>query len=962
MILKSITSKLIMNTLTVLCLLVSLSSFGQVDSLKRVLYNSPDGSKEKADAYNNLAYAFMNVSADSCMLYADSLQHYATRIKYPKRIVAAFYHKGIAYYLKGEFEEAINALKIALEKGDAVENKLDRLRNESGINNLLANIYIGQANYEAALGIYHNNLEVAEALNDTMDLAIAHDGIGNIFLKIFDYENAEKHLKQSIIYSKLINRYDFLTNTYNSLSIVASNTDTANQLSYLNQALQYANKSNNSYYLGAIYDNFADYYNMRNNKQKAIEYNQKSLKLSESIGNIYNYGRTCVSIGTWYSDLEQSDSALYYLEKGVKILEENQFSAEIGVAYLHLAQGLSRVNRYKEAYDYMMKSHQHIDSTFNTEIAQQIEDNNAKFEFERNQRQIAEQQLEIAQSQNTRNLIIFIGLALLIGIAAVYQWYLTQQRKKQQVAELALATQQAEAERLKELDLLKTNFFTNISHELRTPLTLILSPLADVMNGIKSTPIKHKLRIIENNGQKLLNLVNEIMDLSKLEAGKLEVNTATVQLSPLMKRLFSAFESLADLRKIKYHLNLQIEEQTSIRLDLEKFEKIINNLIGNAIKYNSSGGSVTVDIFEKDNQFEFQITDTGKGIAEEDLPYIFNRFYQSKTKSQDLQGGTGVGLALSKELAELLGGDLMVKSVLGKGSVFTLVLPLEKVENQLSDTLKVSDNLESSSFDIIAPFQPIFINGEKPKVLVVEDNPEMSKYLVQILSEQFQCTAATDGQEALKQLKLYPFDAIISDVMMPNMDGFEFREHINENAEWKQLPFLMLTARSLEADKIRGLQLGIDDYMTKPFSTNELNARLHNLITNKIERDEFLKTQTSEEATAKPLSADQQILQQAETIILKNLDNEKFKVPDLAKAIGYSSKQLGRIIKQLTGLSTVGFILEIRLQKARTLLEKRIFPTVLEVQYEVGISSTSYFTTKFTQRFGKNPKEFLSRN
>ena len=665
------------------------------------------------------------------------------------------------------------------------------------------------------------------------------------------------------------------------------------------------------------------------------------------------------NIAWTYSTLEDYQSSILYAHEAEKYVDKEHELNLLEELYGVLGNSYFTINQFKPAAKYLKLKSELQQKIYQKDLANKLKENTDKYEFEKNQRQIAEQQLQISKSRNTRNAIVFGGLILLIGIAVFYQWYLNRQRKKQQIAELALATQQAEAERLRELDLLKTNFFTNISHELRTPLTLILSPLADVMNDIKSNPIKQKLNIIQNNGQKLLNLVNEIMDLSKLEAGKLEINSVNIKLLPFIKRLYATFSSLAALRKIDYQLQCDIQSDIIAKLDIDKFEKIVNNLIINAIKYNRSGGSVIVDVAKKADKLIIKVSDTGKGISEQDLPFIFNRFYQSKTKSQDLQGGTGVGLALSKELTELLGGELMVESELGKGSVFVLSLPLEIVETQVSDISKVSDVLTLETAFAV-PFQPIFINGEKPKILVVEDNPEMSKYLVQILSKNYQCTTANDGQEALKQLKLYDFDTIISDVMMPNMDGFAFREKVNENQNWRQIPFLMLTARSLEADKIHGLKLGIDDYMTKPFSTNELNARLHNLITNKIERDEFVKTQQADNQVEKPLNTDQQFLKRVEKIIIENLDNENFKVADLAKAIGYSSKQLGRIVKRLTGLSTVSFILEIRLQKARMLLEKRIYPTVLEVQYEVGISSTSYFTKKFTERFGKNPKEVLN--
>jgi DNA-binding response OmpR family regulator len=283
--------------------------------------------------------------------------------------------------------------------------------------------------------------------------------------------------------------------------------------------------------------------------------------------------------------------------------------------------------------------------------------------------------------------------------------------------------------------------------------------------------------------------------------------------------------------------------------------------------------------------------------------------------------------------------------------------------SQQEEVLKqeVKDIVEPSKKIYDAVFAPITIAGEKPRLLVVEDNPDMGKYLVQILEGQYQCVLATDGEEAIKQLKNGRFDCITSDVMMPNMDGFELREAINQNQEWRQIPFLLLTARNLEDDKIRGFQMGVDDYVTKPFSTRELRARIHNLISNKLERDSFAKAEEAEVTAEKlpVLTEAQKLLKQAEAAILERLDDPHFGVEDLARAVNYSSRQLSRLLKKYTGLSSVNFILEVRLQKARELLEKRLCASVIEAQYEVGISSTSYFTRKFTERFGKNPSEFL---
>jgi DNA-binding response OmpR family regulator/anti-sigma regulatory factor (Ser/Thr protein kinase) len=410
---------------------------------------------------------------------------------------------------------------------------------------------------------------------------------------------------------------------------------------------------------------------------------------------------------------------------------------------------------------------------------------------------------------------------------------------------------------------------------------------------------------------------------------------------------------LAEIKNIDLQLQTSLDENLIVKLDKSKFEKIINNLLANALKYTSAGGNVTLTVMQQNDTFLFKVEDTGRGIHQKDLPNIFNRFYQARHQTEPLRGGTGVGLALCKEFVYMMGGNISVGSEIEKGSTFLVELPLEIGQVEHHNTSIGTE--EETLTRYIPTYQPISINGEKPKLLIVEDHQEMSHYLVEILSKDYHCITAHDGKKALQLLRKHQFDGITSDVMMPNMDGFELREAINQNDEWKHIPFLLLTARHLERDKIRGFQLGIDDYITKPFSTKELQARLHNLISNKIERDYFYQTEAKVNEIQTPIHKN--FIKSCEKVVLENLEDLDFKVADLAKAMNYSPKQLGRLIKKETGLTTILFILEIRLQKARELLEKGLVNSVFEAQIQVGMSSHSYFTRKFTERFGKNPKD-----
>lgn len=932
------------------CLSFLPKGYPQADSLVALAPTLPD-NEEKAEVYKNIAFSYYYADPDKCLAYCDSLQLLSQKIAYEKGLSGHLYLRSLAYYSKDDYEQAIDNCKLAIEN----MHTYGQQTNELIALDFLGSIYREMGWPEEAIDYKLQSLRLAEELKDTIGLAYAHYNLSTVFIDLKDTVSVKKHLAAAIPLAEYTQDFGLLSLCYSTNARYQTNAE--QWLGQLQQAMEYARRTGSDYNEIPIHQNLADYYDMEGNPRRAIYYSRRAYKIATSYDDGYFIAESAISLGDFYIQTGRFDSAQYFLEEALAISQAGDFGKQLLNTYAFLGELYHERSDHQQAYSYLSKAYDLQDSLYSDEITQQIQTNAAKYEFEKNQRIISQQELTISRANYNRKLLLYGGLLLLAIITSAYQWYLRRQQKQKQQAELAFTQQQAEANRLRELDELKTNFFTNISHELRTPLTLILSPLTDIEEQIKSVPVREKLGIIKSNAQRLLRLVNEIMDLAKAEAGKLELALSKLRLQDLIKRIFYSFESLAELRQIQLELQYETGEST-VLADREKLEKILHNLISNAIKFTASGGKVVLRVTQKDAQFHFEVRDNGQGIPPEDLPRVFDRFYQ--VKFGRLQGGTGIGLALSKELAETMQGTLSAKSEIGQGSTFILSLPLKEVEasKPLSTTplteQEVGVEIAVSKKSTVPAYLPTHIAEEKPRILVVEDNPDLGKYLMEVLSEYFQCVWARDGQEALRHLSLNNFDCITSDVMMPNMDGFELRAAINQRESWKQIPFLMLTARNLEEDKIRGFQMGIDDYVTKPFSTRELKARIQNLITNKWEREAFAKKE-SEEPEVSPLTVDQQFLKQAESVVLENISDPQFGVEDLAKSVNYSSKQLGRLLKKYTGLNTVNFILEIRLQKARELLEKRLCASVTEAQFEVGISSTSYFTRKFTERFGKNP-------
>ena len=582
---------------------------------------------------------------------------------------------------------------------------------------------------------------------------------------------------------------------------------------------------------------------------------------------------------------------------------------------------------------------------------------------------------------------IFLIASIILGLTYAYTTWRTKslehQRKKLKT-EIQKATYQirqdkqtieAQAEDLRKLDVLKTRFFANVSHELRTPITLILGPIKSVLKRKNIDNQTHTfLSTAEQNSRKLLKIVNEILDLNKLEAGKLIVREETIAFYPFIKRLASSFTSYAENLKIQFHFDYQIERDIHILLDIKKFETIINNLLSNAFKFTPKGGTISISITELPNKIQVQVKDNGRGIHPEDLPNIFNRFYQSK-QNNEAEGGTGIGLALCKELAHLLEGDIHVESKISEGSAFIVEIPKKEVFQTLSDedmdasqtvfeTPTITNNLANKVQSINAT--------NKPTILVVEDNSSLQNYLKLILQDQYQVIIANNGQEALELLTSdFSIDKpsiqlIISDIMMPIMNGYELLKQLKSNDLWRLIPVVMLTARADKSDKLEALRIGVDDYLLKPFDEDELLVRIENLLNNSRERQNewqsnplpLLENNASQPVT--PFSKeDNEWLKTLEQTVLEQLNTPNFTTETLAQELAISRRQLNRKVKQYTGLTPNKYIIEAKLQKARELLEQFPDLSVKEVSYRVGFLKTTYFSKLFVERFGRKPSEVL---
>ena len=535
---------------------------------------------------------------------------------------------------------------------------------------------------------------------------------------------------------------------------------------------------------------------------------------------------------------------------------------------------------------------------------------------------------------------------------------------------------QVSAKKLKELNEAKSRFFENVSHELRTPLTLLLGPLEDFIAHSTSDAERHKYVAMRRNGRQLLRMINQLLDVSRIEAGTLRLHASMGDLARFLRIVIEAFESLARQKGIA--LESKLPDSLYAIFDEEKMEKAVTNLVSNALKFTPEGGRVSVsasiqkDIGATGEMVQIVVCDSGIGISEEDLPRIFERFYQSRGVMERGYGGSGIGLSLAKELVELHGGKISVESKEGKGSAFTVVFPRGngEPEEQVgeprplaarpSPLAELSAVETSLTFDYEGPYsedRDLDDNARRPLILIVEDHAELRQYMCDTLKEIYRTIASPDGAQGFELASVALPDLIISDVLMPEMSGNELCRRLKNDVRTSHIPVILLTAKADFDSKLVGLECGADDYLTKPFAWEELKIRANNLMDLRRRlRERFSTGDLIEPGEIEFTPMDKVFLRGVWDVVEANMADESFGVEAIGRAVGLSYPQLHRKLKALTGLGPNQFVRIMRLKRARKLIEGSA-GTISEIAYSVGFGSPSYFSKCFHRFFGYAPSE-----
>jgi signal transduction histidine kinase/DNA-binding response OmpR family regulator len=810
-------------------------------------------------------------------------------------------------------------------------------------------------------------LDIYQEIGDTARMAYNYYQLGSILTRQKQHQEAMPYIRKGILLElaqgiEPCDGYSRLGNAFAG----AGQVDSA--LFYSLKAYAAATKTGNNvlaayeqYTLSRLYVELGDFAQAKTLLSKALEYYQSS-------NDVMNLPEAYALLAKVENALGNHSAALDFAKKALDIAQSGRRFGTLTRIHQELSQSYAGMGDYQNAYWATLAWKKAADSLAVIEKTGLVADAESRYRAREQSATIAQQQLELERQQNRQFSLLLLGLLLFAGAAGIALYL----RLKKQRAEHALRLEHAESQKLRELDKVKSAFFANISHEFRTPLTLLLGPLRDMESGRFNGSAPKYFGIMRRQAERLLQLVEQLLDLSRLESGKLQLTPQPGDLATALRSIAASFESLAAQKQIHFQIELPTEPLWT-HFDRDKLEKIVVNLLSNAFKFTPEEGriSLLVDGFllheqrTTNNQqpITIRVEDSGIGIPANQLPHIFERFYRVENSEADHQTGSGIGLALTCELVLLHGGEISVESIENKGTVFTVRLPLTPAADM---GMGSNEQFSSNNYPPKEAFPPAAPASERsptashqrPLILIVEDNADVQAYIREHLQEKYRILEATDGNTALEIARSELPDLIVTDLMMPGMDGVKMTQHLKADERTSHIPLVMLTAKAGRDNKLQGIASGAEAYLTKPFDPEELRL----VVAKTLEQRRLLREKFSREirlglSDVEVLSLDDVFLQKVLATIEENLDDDLFGVEQLAASVSMSRSNLFRKLDALTGKSPTALIRELRLARAKKLLEQGAGNTT-EVAMMVGFNTPAYFVKCFADQYGIPPGAF----
>jgi signal transduction histidine kinase/DNA-binding response OmpR family regulator len=879
-------------------------------------------------AYYEIAYVFDHMQQpDSVQKYKlkyDSLylnENDKERINFAMKLAESnadlgalsisYYQIGEVFYGQKKYRLALTYFTKALEIKDSKD-----LEFESCLNNFIGSIYLELGNDNLALAYTLKGFKDAWDIGYEQQIATSFRLLGGIYKLQGKYEKAIAHYRMS-----------YKVNCYNCLKIESHGS-----------------------FIG-----IADSYMKLNQQEKALDYYKQSLSLAESSKSYPEQIVSNLKIGNFFKSINKSTSESYYLKAFQLSRKINDYSLIKAVADTLTSIARNKKN-YAAAFNYLNISKEMNDSMQMNEQMSITEEWKTRFEFEKLDNENRAKITELAKERSLRKASITISVLMVFVVIIIFISY----RRKRNDNKL-LVSQKAEIEKisqqLHESDQAKLRFFTNISHELRTPLSLTIAPLSKLWKKEENEENKNEMAVILRNSRKLQDQISQLLDIAKIDKASLVLDLKMHDFNQQLIFVASMFNSLAEEKKIEYSINT-FPGEIKFLYDSKYMEQIINNLLSNALKFTSQNGIVRISSEIENEKVILKIFDTGIGIPADSLEKVFDRFYQTDASLTRRFDGSGIGLALVKELVKLHNGTISVKSEFEKWTEFTVTFPMVKGpdhnETEVYQPLTNTDIIVSNEISRK-------IDGSKKlreKILLVEDNTDLRNYLNKSLSSDYIIIEAINGTEGIKTAKREIPDIIISDVMMPETDGYQLTSAIRAQIETCHIPIILLTAKAERESKIEGLERGADDYINKPFDEEEIHLKVKNILNGRQKLHEKFKIQNLASPSEISIhSMDDQFILKLVGIIEKEISNALLDVEYLSKNIGLSRQQLYRKLKAITGLTPVEFMRSIRIKRAAQLIQQKA-ATISEIAFMTGFENLSHFAKRFKEEYGQLPSEY----
>lgn len=803
-------------------------SLGKAKNLVLKAINLSEETKNgrlQVTSYNLYAdFLISQSSFDDAMAQYEKGVSLAEKIDFKEGRAMALMGLGNAYALKGDHNRALEYydenVKDASYRND--QNMLAKVYNN------IARVYVKTNDYTKAMEFYTLSSTKHRELGNTLEYAKALGNIGLVLRMLENYKSAENYLIQSDSLFKKLNFQPGRVFILQNLAVIYKNTGKLDEAIVINdEALKTYERMGNLDMVAEVHYNMGNIFWEKENFQEAVNNYQKALEVAEQIVDSVDMAYFAKALGDGYYQLKENNRSKSYYLRAIKI----GTSKKLNLILMGAQSGISEIYKeegdYKKAYEGKNAYANLKDSLYIIEKRDLASDIEAKYQNEQKVKEIELlsteknlQALQLEKRVNERNAIIALATIMLLIAGLLYNQFRVKRNANK---------------KLQEVDRLKSNFFANISHEFRTPLTLIKGPIEQLEQNPEEQLSLENVRMIRRNSDRVLTLVNQLLDLSKIEGGSLKLEPEEGDIYQFLRAVTSSFNSLAAQHRVDYRV--QIPQTTFwASFDRDKLEKVVNNLLGNAFKFSEDGAWIIFAINFDKKGIEIQVSDGGKGISKEKLPFIFDRFYQGDSSGGSKEKeGSGIGLALTKSLVELMDGAITVTSEVGKGTIFTVKLPLQslkKVSEELEMQTSVDDHRKVSPF-VPKPRPFPLEKADKrnlPQILLVEDNDDMRHYIKEHLINLYRIKEALNGEEGMQKAIADPPDLIITDLMMPKMDGIELCKKLKTDIHSSHVPIIMLTAKAGMENKIEGLETGADDYLTKPFEGKELLVRTKNLI------------------------------------------------------------------------------------------------------------------------------------